>query len=344
MVDRVLQTTRKLIDLYQCVSIHSAIARTYCATIALYGSAQDAEALLSLFLQNPGRREELLLPIRVLGGPELAQRLFMASFQEDILRDDMPEEVLLSLGYMEFQPAEQALWYYARQGVPEACLGLLHLPCAGLRADIEAEIRQCFGKSWWQSEFLPALAVKTGRPQLAKELFVLGSTTASTDCNSGLVLGIALYGEQGRPFFENLLWDCFWNAGDQATVAYTAIGCRLLDISLLDLFEQVKLRLQYEQEQRQKIHYCKLLLSLLECFALHESAFSPLLKFVPEGRDNAQELYQALFCGRSGLPELIRAHLGPQEPLLQECHELKKFLVLKMQCQVERQQLLQLCS
>ncbi|HET8841997.1 MAG TPA: hypothetical protein VFN35_11055, partial [Ktedonobacteraceae bacterium] len=155
----ILPATRTLIDLARRDSIYSSLADAYEATIARFGTREDAQALLEAFLEDPSARACMLPPIRVLGDGELAHELFLQSVHKGKLRDEMPEGVLLCLGYMGYVQAEPLLWQYVAQKgdfdnynydyVNTACLGLLHLPCLELKEAIVAEITAQFGKNWW---------------------------------------------------------------------------------------------------------------------------------------------------------------------------------------------------
>ncbi len=198
-----ISATKSLLDLYKNDSNHERkweLKNIYARSIAQYGSAEDVEVLLPAFLEAVEQREELIEPLMVHGDISTAKTLFTACFKKEQLRSGVPEDILHCLGYLGYLPAQAVLFEYAKSGdyflSKAACMGLLNLPCDGLERKIEREIKKCYGKHLFP-EFIPALAIKTKNESFLPELFQLGQTTTSTDCNSGIILGIALYGEQG---------------------------------------------------------------------------------------------------------------------------------------------------
>jgi hypothetical protein len=137
------------------------------------------------------------------------------------------------------------LWAAARDGdyhqQKEAALGLLSLPCVGLEKEIEAAIRECVGRNIFP-EFMPVLAHKTGNPKLLQVIFDLGRTTASTDCNGGIVYGIALFDEVGFPYFDQLLFDPQWEvyACGTGTVWWAYHGFRHLGGRLAEIASRLR--------------------------------------------------------------------------------------------------------
>ncbi len=171
-----------------------------------HGGIDDALALLPVFLAAPARRAWLLPAISDLGDARLALSLLEACVVDGRLRDDLPSELLYVLG--RFGLAEAMLWHYAQSSdyylVRDACLGLLHLPCKSL--PIADAIAAHEGKPLFP-EFLHCLAVKTGDRSWIARLLAWGAY-ASTDCNGGLALGIAMFGD--RAAFHALLWNPDW--------------------------------------------------------------------------------------------------------------------------------------
>lgn len=92
------------------------------------------------------------------------------------------------------------------------------------------------------NEFVPALSFKTKREELIEELYQWGSETASVDCNAGILLGIALYGEKTRRLFKKILWDRCWEAFSSSTgTGYWAfVGMQHLQISFAELYKEIK--------------------------------------------------------------------------------------------------------
>jgi hypothetical protein len=169
---------------------------------------------------------------------------------------------------------------------------LLCLPCAGLERDIEAAIRGCVGRNLFP-EFLPVLAHKTGNPELLRVIYDHGATDASTDCNGGIVYGIALFGEAGRPHFDQLLFDQHWEtwACGTGTVWWAYHGFRHLGGRLSDLARGVRAAhaaMPFEQWEVR----ARTWLELADCYL--RDPLSPVrsVVYTPE---TAAEVYSAAF-------------------------------------------------
>ena len=161
------------------------------------------------------------------------------------LKEEIQPEVLHALGFMGYAEVRDVLWAAARDGdyhqQKEAALGLLSLPCVGLEKEIEAAIRECVGRNLFP-EFMPVLAHKTGNPELLQVIFDMGRTTASTDCNGGIVYGIALFDEVGFPYFDQLLFDPQWEvyACGTGTVWWAYHGFRHLGGRLAEIASRLR--------------------------------------------------------------------------------------------------------
>jgi hypothetical protein len=245
------------------------LERAYAEVITNHGSAEDAAALLLAFLQSPEGREELLGPLMAHGDLATARALFESCFHDGELKPGVPPEVLHCLGWLGLQEVEPVLWKYARAAEDwfvhcDACLGLLSLPCDGLASEIETAIRSCFGLNLFP-EFLPALAYKTGNLELLPLLVEHGKTTASVDCNGGLILGIAMYGPAGREAFLDIMWDPFWEADGSATGArwWLCLGARAQGLRIVDLFEQFRRRRSEVPDQNTLRYHASCLAELL---------------------------------------------------------------------------------
>lgn len=321
-----LKITQHIIDLYKQEKEWEPLFTTNEATILRLGTEEDADAFFTAFLDRPGWQGEMLLePVRVLGREKLARRIVQECFQGDQLREEMSDDILLCLGHMQASQAEALLWPYAAGKLGyhwhgrQACMGLLHLPCENLKQEIEAGVRACYGKNWWASEYLPILAYKTGKQDLLEGLYQLGSTTASTDCNGGLVLGIALYGETGRSFFQRLLWDPYWEADASATgTAYaTALGCRYLQISPLDLYTNLQtLCSQTTPNTAQISHGFALISAMIKLFDTEQDDLLTI-KFLPGVQCQIQDMLDHILLPENsterGIINLARTFLTDEE-------------------------------
>jgi hypothetical protein len=208
-----------------------------------------------------------------IGNRDTANRMVSTCLANGELKEGMPADVLHALGFLGYSEARDVLWAHAQNAdfytQRSATLGLLNLSCTGLERQIEAAIRSCVGESLFP-EFLPALARQANNPDLLQTIFDLGRTTASTDCNGGIVYGIALYGEVGRAYFNQLLFDPSWEAHSSGTgtQVWAYHGFRHLCESLADLARQ--LRTQHAALQSEDWEYRLLIWLKLAEFWLGE--------------------------------------------------------------------------
>ncbi|MDY3551935.1 hypothetical protein R5W24_001015 [Gemmata sp. JC717] len=249
-----LNVTRELVDGIRAASpgAHAAwvLARARVAIVARHGGPEDADALLELFLEDPAdyQRAGVLDAVMRRGTRGTARKLASACLVGGRLQEGVQEQVLHALGFLGYAEARDTLWQYAvgeietsYDGQMGAALGLLSLSCDGLEREIESAVRACAGKNLFP-EFLPILAHKVGNPELLPLLFDMGQTTASTDCNGGLVYGIALFGETGRPYFDRLLFDSHWetHGPGTGTGGWTYHGFRHLGGSVAEVARQLR--------------------------------------------------------------------------------------------------------
>jgi hypothetical protein len=272
-----LQTTRELLDRYAGEGVASLEEQAYLDVIDERGTRADIEGLLEAFLQWPAGHGALLPVLARRGDAEVAHRLMERCLTtEGRLRDGMPEDLLHAVGYLGYQPVEEALWAAVTDGVTgwaeaaSACFGLLNLPCVGLRDRIAAEIERHAGENFWPSEYLPALAIKTCRDDMLPLLVDWGRGNASTNCNAGLILGIALYGDAGRAAFSQLMWDPYWEAHSTATgsIRATYTGARYLNMTFVEMLTAMRGQLaQANLANADKRHAVRVVLGLLDVWA-----------------------------------------------------------------------------
>jgi hypothetical protein len=188
-----LEVTRELIRRHGrgAAGEHDVWVRAAVRAIRRHGGPADAAALLPLLLDDPAAGGALLPVLACHGDRSTAAALLGVH--------DRNPEVLHAVGYLGHEDAALILWEYALHGDWDAqcaaVLGLVHLRCDGI--DVAAQLRRHEGCGLFP-ELLPALAVKTGDPSWARRLLQWGTTYASTDCNGGLLLGLALLGGSGR--------------------------------------------------------------------------------------------------------------------------------------------------
>ncbi|MFE5325431.1 hypothetical protein ACFRCG_03270 [Embleya sp. NPDC056575] len=245
-----LRATRELLDRYAAAptEVTWQWESRVVDVVLRYGSRFDAEVLLPVFLGDPEAREELVPVFARHGDVAMAECLLEASVEAGRLRDGVPTEVLHAVGYLGYEPAERLLWDHVEGSYHEAkdaCLGLLHLSCRGLRHEIAEALERHFGENLFP-EFLPVLATKTGDPSWLRRLVEWGEGGASTDCNGGLILGTALHGDAARDEFTRLLWNPWWEAHSSATgsVRWAYAGARVLGLGMPDLYADLVARLK----------------------------------------------------------------------------------------------------
>jgi hypothetical protein len=206
------------------------------------------------------------------------------------------------------------LFDYARMEVPgadwgahaSAVDGLLNLPCDSIRDGIRAEVERCYGRNLFP-EYVPALAFKTGDPTLLEGIWTLGSTTASTDCNGGIILGIALYGEAGRPYFRRLMWDPYWEADSTATGSLGALyaGLQCLGTGVVDVHRELLARLPDTPHPRGD---AAVMLGVLESWlGVRGSAIRGCEGPVERGADVHRALFDGGASGGETLADALRA-------------------------------------
>jgi hypothetical protein len=298
-------------------------------SILRYGSHVDAEALLPAFLSDPEGLRDLLPVLARHGDASTAARLLDRCFEHGQLRPAMPEGVLQTIGYLGYEPATVLLWRHVLDGdwyaQRDACLGLAHLSCDEVAADIQRELIRHRAKSRFP-EFLPVLAVKTHDPTWPDEMLDWGTYLASTDCNGGLLLGLALHGEAGRAAFGLALWSPTWEAYSAATgtVYWAYAGALVLGLGMRELYEEMHAHLRTATDPRDRVNCVLVMTNLLHCWV---DGRWPGLRKVSEssditesddvaGRDmtepteSAAEVYEALFEHNDPLDHLAERIVG----------------------------------
>jgi hypothetical protein len=98
---------------------------------------------------------------------------------------------------------------------------LAPLMALGNRATDEALFQNCFTGGelmpGLSEDILHCLGYLGYTEALLEGIFQPGSTTASTDCNGGIILGVALYGAKGLPCFRQIMLSPHWQAGCNKT-------------------------------------------------------------------------------------------------------------------------------
>jgi len=297
-----------------------------------YGSRSDVEALLPVFLDDPKAREQLVPVFARHGDIGVAERLLEASVEAGRLRDGVPAGVLHAVGYLGCESAERMLWEHVEGPYDQstnACLGLLHLPCRDLRAEIAEALERHVGSSLFP-EFLPALATKTGDPSWLGKLVAWGEGGASTDCNCGLILGIALHGDAARADFTRLLWNPRWEAygGGTGSDRWAYAGARVLGLGMPELYADLVSRLNADTGSDEKRHCIKTFTAILSRRGDREWVG---LRTAPYPDESSEALCRLLFEQSSphegdSLIGLAGRVLGHDDRLVTTLHDLETAL------------------
>ena len=275
--------------------------------IAVLGTAEDAEALLPVFLAAPDEQYDLVDTLVRLGELPMAERLHAAFVADNALKRGAPHDLLWAFGWAGMDRTRDMLFRYAVG--PEwhestsAVLGLLHLPLDGLEDDIR-RAAECFGKSLFQ-EYLPALVGRIGDVELMHRLIADAREHASTDCFAGILLGAALLGPPGRAVFEDMVWDLSLESGLHQARA-TAMGMGLLGMTVTDLTTWLRTRIAEAPETLKHQHFS----TLRKIVMCHVSSppSSSALRFMPARRERMIDVWRAVvgddILGKDSLTEI----------------------------------------
>lgn len=283
--------------------------------IRRHGSSADAATLLPVFLTDPAGLTELLPVLACHGDGTVAERLLARFVADDQLCSDGPADVLHALGYLGHEPATRLLWRHALDDDWElqraATLGLVHLSCVDIVGEIENELLRHRGAALFP-EFLPALAAKTGDPDWPTALLDWGTRRASTDCNGGLLLGLALLGESGRSPFDDALWSPLWEAHATATGSVQSAYCGALvqGFGIAGLVDAFEARVRAPGEPSELVHAVRVLTGLLDMWLNRDWTW---LRGATEPPESAGEVHRIVF---------ERGGAGARGPLDQLAHRL----------------------
>lgn len=322
------------------------IIEAYMNVIVKHGGIEDAKALFELWMVLPEdyTNELLLRGIGVHGDAELAQRLYAYSMERGELKTGLPDETLLTLGYMGVEAATEELlqmvpindWYVSAN----ACLGLLHLSCAFCKEEIRGMLKASFGKGLFK-EFLPVLAHKVADRSIVPELFEWGETTASVDCNAGLILGIACFGAEEKEFIRRIIWSPNWEAHGTATGTcyWTCIAMQHVGLTFAEMVEDVK-QIGEQAGAEQDLEYR---LNVLETLMVHRltHSYNPI-RFMKNSEETTIEWYKALFDWQpkesseyGDITDFILKRLPGEGGVLGRYYELKSKLEIAVMRDIE---------
>lgn len=298
--------------------------------VLLCGGREDADALSEVYLEHPfdWKYSPLLSVFKKFGDSSYAEKLYNLLINDGRLIDGADTEVLALLGYLQYEPVKQTLANYAfghTEGdyyyCKDAILGLLHFDCAEYQSVIKGEIVKCYGKGLF-SEFIPALVCKLDdRNEYLEPLYELGSSYASTDCNSGIVLGFSLCGKQGERYFRKLLFDPRWETfgGGTGTDHFVYTGLKNLGICFAELYTQVRAM----KEPKNLDYALRVLLAMLRNRIYDKDV---------DTTETLAEIYLLLFGWKNenesdNIIDLLRPFGDEQRDL---AYKLEKLLELKM--------------
>ncbi|MBO2532005.1 MAG: hypothetical protein CW342_03820 [Thermoactinomycetaceae bacterium] len=289
-----LKVTRDLMDLCRQRRPDGPRVEVYLSFIEDYGGEEDAEALLDLYLMYPDAFR-LLSTLRKIGGEESAERLFARCVENHRVKEGFVGDVFTTLAHMGYQPVEEVLYHRLRHEQcldRDECVALLHFSCAGHEAVIREKILKYKNQHLFP-EFHPLLASKIPDPDLPDLIYHWGTHRASTDCNGGLVLGLALYGGSERDRFKQILWDPRWEANgvSTGTIHWTFTGMQYLGITFRELFQEIKASAEEGTDEEEMGYRLFVLGDLLE-HRIHASAELPL-RFVCM-RESCKQIYDDL--------------------------------------------------
>lgn len=322
-----LRATRALLSAYERPPVPARAAAALLDVVARLGSREDVDALLAAFLADPEGRPELVLPLTRMGDADTARAVRERCLDGGRLLPGMPAAALRCIGWHALPGAEETLWPYARddgnlppdpggEPVPdaswdagmEATLGLLHLPCDGIRGEIRAAVEACLGRNLFP-EWVVALACKTGDREILDAIHEHGATTASTDNNSGLIVGVAMFDRSEGKLWE-MLADPAWEigiSGSNTSAAYTAL--RRHGLGVVDVYADLVGRLAAGRGDAR--YGFVVLLVLLELCA--SGRWDPPLRGMP-GMEPARRVHEAVYGPYAYGPEFIHGRMESYFP------------------------------
>ncbi len=293
-----LEITRELIGRHArgAGGRYDVWVRAAVRAIRRAGGPADAAALLPVLLDDPAGGNALLPVLACHGDLSTAEALLGVH--------DRNPEVLHAVGFLGLEAAGVLLWEYVLSGDWDAqcaaVLGLVHLRCEGI--DVGAELRRHEGRGLFP-ELLPALAGKTGDPGWAQRLLDWGTTRASTDCNGGLLLGLALLGDAGREAFDLALWSPTWEtwSASTGTVRWALRGVLAAGLGIADLRGRFDAHVAAATDPLDRTNAVLVLTGVLHCWL--DDHWTGLRAAVPPP-ETKERAYRLLFEGEGALDRL----------------------------------------
>lgn len=333
--------TQKLIEYYKTAKYRDlTIVWAYVHTIIRYGNVSDADVLLDVFLDDPTDHchENLLDVVAALGGVKHAELIYKDCFESNLLKPNICDDVLHALGYLNYEPAKDALLYYALANGDKinhstnksAVLGLLHLDCSDSEDKIKQAIESTYGKGLFH-EFIPALACKlSDQEEILEQLYRFGSTVVSTDCNGGIVLGFSLCGDSGRKYFNKILWNDHWELYAVGTGSHywAYVGMQNLGISFQELYAEIKAMQTENLEYKIRVVH-DLLRTKINFRGLYP------LRFIKPREESFQSIYENLFAWETpNLANNIREVVQDSD-LSEDIFQLENILINRIEEEIK---------
>ncbi|MDY7993789.1 hypothetical protein UY286_24300 [Paenibacillus polymyxa] len=340
-----MDATARLMDMFgSAKKLDASIISAYTDVVAQYGTVEDARELYRLFVEDPHHyiRGLLLQPIMRCGDVTLAQDMYERYVQKQASPEHIPDGVLYALGYLGYVEAAADLVAlvngpYGAVSV-DACLGLVHLPCEPYREKLAAELEKALDQNLF-NEFLPLLSFKCTTEDMIPRLVHWGEQHASVDCNAGIIAGIALFGEGQKETIRSILWNPFWEAHGTATgsCVWSYFAMQHVGLTFRELVQDIK---SYDAaiEDVQALEYR--LDVLYEMLELKLSYTARPIRFARSNEESFGQLYSDLFSWSTehhddSLMGWMTERLGYRHQLLDQYHELRKRVEIKMVHEIE---------
>lgn len=299
----VLAVTKELIDLInqnQKIDPFNPEIEAALRTILNHGCYEDAVALSEIGCGNAIHTATLWI-IMKYGDQTIGKKLYQRYVEKGQLKTGSSEKLLHLFGYLGVAEASDMLFQYAQstQGAySEGCesvWGLLSLRLTQYRAQIEEEISSYHGKKIFP-ELFPALGYIAENGEMAHFIHQLGLTTASTDCNGGLILGLALFPKEcdGGELFEQIIFDPRWACygGGTGSERYLYQGLKIRGITPVDCYLLLKKYLEEKHTPKEISNGFNVIISMLEMTLVNPPL---LIRGYSEWSLDYIELYHAFF-------------------------------------------------
>lgn len=301
-----IRNTEKLIrEFKNNPRMDGTILASYCRITSLYGDRNDAAALFRLFAEEPSdyKRSLLLDPIMRCGDERLAEEIAHVCFDGKKLKENMPGDILHVLGFLGYDRMMDYMvecitandWYLSKA----ACIGLMHLPCERYGEILADEVERVYGQPLFP-ELLPALCFKFTNARIVPRLMEWGKQ-ASSDCNAGLILGIAAFGRSQQAQIRRILMEPKWEMCATGTGSHWwgYMSMQMSEITFSQLISDMKDRMPLDLHKGETLEAESLIVHRLQ--VLHDLMEVKLsdnlhpLRFAATNKELFSDLYTQLF-------------------------------------------------